>query len=124
MKKPAAVGIDVGGTKTLCVLVDKRFRLLDQLKFKTAPEGGRNRFTRKLTEAVATLVANARAKGLEVEAIGVGCAGSVDEKEMRINTSPNLMVLENYPIGKYLRKVADVKMTIGNDVQTGIYGEH
>ena len=124
MKKPAAVGIDVGGTKTLCVLVDKHFRQLEQIKFKTAPDEGRNRFTRKLTETVAALVASAREKDLEVIAVGVGCAGAVDEKEIRINTSPNLMVLENYPIGKYLRKVVDVKMTIGNDVQTGIHGEH
>jgi glucokinase len=34
------------------------------------------------------------------------------------------MVLENYPIGKYLRKIANVKVTIRNDVQTGIYAEH
>jgi glucokinase len=124
MKKPAAVGIDVGGTKTLCVLVDKHFRLLDELKFKTAPDEGRDRFTRRLRDSVGALVTTARAKGLEVAAIGVGSAGAVDEKEIRITTSPNLMMLENYPIGKYLAKVVKAKMTIGNDVQTGIHAEH
>jgi len=34
------------------------------------------------------------------------------------------MMLENYPIGKYLRKVVKAKMTIANDVQTGIHAEH
>lgn len=124
MKKPAAVGIDVGGTKTLCVLVDRRFRRLGEMKFKTAPHKGRAQFTRKLTESVATLVEAARAKGLNVTAIGIGCAGTVDEKEIRINTSPNLMVLENYPIGKYLRKIARAHITIRNDVQSGLHAEH
>ena len=124
MKKPAAVGIDVGGTKTLCVLVDKHFRQLEEIKFKTAPEEGRNRFTRRLRDSVGALVTSARAKGLEVVAVGIGSAGAVDEKEIRINTSPNLMMLENYPIGKYLEKVVKAKMTIQNDVQTGIHAEH
>jgi glucokinase len=124
MKKPAAVGIDVGGTKTLCVLVDKHFQKLEEIKFKTAPEEGRNRFTRRLRDSVGALVTSARAKGLEVVAVGIGSAGAVDEKEIRINTSPNLMMLENYPIGKYLEKVVKAKMTIRNDVQTGIHAEH
>jgi len=124
MKKPAAIGIDVGGTKTLCVLVDKHFRKLEEVKFKTAPEEGRNRFTHKLSDSVGALVTSARAKGLDVVAIGVGCAGTVDEEEMRIKTSPNLLVLENYPIGKYLKKVVKAKLTILNDVQSGIHAEH
>jgi glucokinase len=122
--KPAAVGIDVGGTKTLCVLLDKHFRRLDELKFKTAPEEGRHRFTRRLTDSVGALVTTARAKGLEVVAVGIGSAGSVDEKEIRIKASPNLMMLENYPLGKYISKVVKAKMTIGNDVQTGLHAEH
>ncbi|HEX4264299.1 MAG TPA: ROK family protein [Verrucomicrobiae bacterium] len=122
--KPATVGIDVGGTKTLCVLLDKHFQLLEEIKFKTAPEEGRHRFTRRLIDSVGALVNTARAKGLETIAVGIGSAGSVDEKEIRIKTSPNLMMLENFPIGKYLSKVVKATMTIGNDVQTGLHGEH
>jgi glucokinase len=124
MKKPAAVGIDVGGTKTLCVLINKHFEQLEEIKFKTAPEEGRNRFTHRLKDAVGALATSARAKKLEVVAIGIGCAGDVDEDEIRIKTSPNLMMLEKYPIGKYLEKVVNAKLTIRNDVQTGIHAEH
>lgn len=124
MRRPAAVGIDVGGTKTLCVLVDKHFRQLDQAKFKTASEGGRNRFTRKLTETVRALVDGAHKRGFDVVGLGIACAGTVDPNNIEIKTSPNLLALENYPIGKYLRKLINVKMTIGNDVQIGIYAEH
>lgn len=124
MKKPAAVGIDVGGTKTLCVLIDKHFQQLEEIKFKTAPDEGRNRFTHRLKDSVGALVNSARAKGLNVVAVGVGSAGDVDEDKIRIKTSPNLLMLEDYPIGKYLAKVVIATMTIRNDVQTGIYAEH
>lgn len=124
MKKPAAVGIDVGGTKTLCVLVDKHFKPLEEIKFKTAPEDGRHRFTRRLTDSVGSLVHTAHARGMDVIAIGIGSAGAVDDKEIAITTSPNLLMLENYPVGKYLRKVVKATMTIGNDVQVGLHGEH
>src|ERR1044071_2409072 len=124
MKKPAAIGIDVGGTKTLCVLVNKHFEQLEEIKFKTAPEEGRNRFTHRLKDSVGALVNSARAKGLEVVAVGVGSAGAVDEDEISIKTSPNLLMLEKYPIGKYIQKMVKAKMTIRNDVQTGIYAEH
>ncbi len=125
MKKPAAVGIDVGGTKTLCVLVNKHFHQVEQVKFKTVNGGGgRARFTRKLTESLQTLLNGARAKGLEIEGVGIGCAGTVDQENIGIQTSPNLTMLENFPIGKYVRRVIKAEMTIGNDVQTGIYAEH
>src|SRR5947208_13773481 len=110
MKKPAAIGIDVGGTKTHCVLIDKHFQQIEEIKFKTAPEEGRNRFTRRLKDSVGALVTSARAKGMEVVGIGVGSAGVVDEDKIQINTSPNLMMLEKYPIGKYLAKVIKAKM--------------
>ena len=124
MRKPAAVGIDVGGTKTLCVLVDKHFRQLTQVKFKTANGGERPRFTRKLTESLQGLLNEARAKGFDIVGVGIGSAGTVDHEDMVIKTSPNLTMLENYPIGKYVRRVIKTKMTIGNDVQIGVYAEH
>ncbi len=124
MSKPAAIGIDVGGTKTLCVLVDRHCRLLNEEKFKTSPDEGRGRFTTRLLHATKKLEGIARSKKLSLAGIGVGCAGLVDPDEIRIKTSPNLLSLENYPIGKYLKKEFHTKVIIGNDVQLGVYAEH
>jgi glucokinase len=124
MNHEAAVGIDVGGTKTLCVLVDKDCSLLDEIRFKTAPEEGRNAFTKKLTQAAKKLETRARERKLSIVGIGVGCAGSVDYEKLKIKVSPNLRCLENYSIGKHLKKALAVQTVIGNDVQLGIYAEH
>jgi glucokinase len=124
MTRIAALGIDVGGTKTLCVLTDSRCRILNKVKFKTAPHEGRHQFTQNLVEAVTALQTDARKKKLTLKGVGVGCAGLVDLEKIKIKTSPNLLILENYPIGKYLGKALRAKVWIGNDVQLGIYAEH
>src|SRR3954463_12947186 len=87
----AILGIDIGGTKTLCVLVDKQCRILREVKFKTAPGEGRGEFTRTLLEAATSLKETADLKNLKVIGIGVACAGSVDPKAGLISKSPNLL---------------------------------
>jgi glucokinase len=122
--KPAVVGVDVGGTKTLCVLVDKHCQPIHRIKFKTAPGDGCKEFTRHLVDSATELADVARAKGFKLAGAGVGFAGSVDRKEGRIIFSPNLLCLEGFPIGKHLTKALKVDVLLGNDVQMGISGEH
>jgi glucokinase len=124
MNKVAALGIDVGGTKTLCLLVDSHCELLEEIKFKTAPDEGRGEFTKNLLQAVAELKAKSDERGLRIVGIGVGCAGSVDAQTGRIVKAPNLLCLEDYPIAKHLRRVIKTKITLGNDVQMGLHAEH
>src|SRR6266481_1641359 len=124
MKKVAALGIDVGGTKTLCLLVDSHCESIEEIKFKTAPDEGRGEFTKNLLQAVTELKTKSDERGLSIVGIGVGCAGSVDAKTGRIVNAPNLMCLEDYPIAKHLRRVIRTKITLGNDVQMGLHAEH
>src|ERR1043166_852544 len=55
MSDPAALGIDIGGTKTLCLLVNNKLQVLKCIKFKTAPEKGVSRFRKKLLESAKAL---------------------------------------------------------------------
>jgi glucokinase len=124
MSKPAALGVDIGGTKTLCVLVNKQTEPIERVKFKTAPHRGKDKFAQKLTEALKALEEVANEKGLKIAGIGLGCAGRVDDKSNRILSAPNLMCLEGYPLGKALKKLFRTEVTIGNDVHLGLYAEH
>jgi glucokinase len=123
MSKWAAVGIDIGGTKTLCVLVDKKCRVLEQIKFKTAPQDGQRKFTERLLDAVRHLELHTKAKGLKLAGIGVACAGTVDHNTCKIVSAPNLLCLEGYPVGRILHPIHK-NVLIENDVQAGIIGEH
>jgi glucokinase len=122
--KKAALGIDVGGTKTLCLLVDESCETLERNKFKTSPQEGAENFTRDLQRAVRALSLAAKEQGRKIVATGIACAGRVDSRKLKIITSQNLLALENYRIGQYLAEVLDVRMVIGNDVQMGVYGEY
>jgi glucokinase len=124
MNKVAALGVDVGGTKTLCLLVNGHCEILEEIKFKTAPDEGRGEFTKNLSQAVAELRAKSDERGLGIIGIGVGCAGTVDNKAGRILVAPNLLCLEDYPIAKHLRRVMKTKIALGNDVQLGLHAEH
>jgi predicted NBD/HSP70 family sugar kinase len=77
MSKPAALGIDIGGTKTLCVLVDKHCRTVAMEKFKTVRDGVRQ-FRTDLSRAVSRLKSAAVRKRYKVLGIGVGLAGEMD----------------------------------------------
>jgi glucokinase len=123
-RKRSVIGIDVGGTKTLCILVDEESEVIGSLRFQTAPKEGSRRFTERLLIATRKLESLGRKQGFEIVGIGVGCAGQIDAKELKIIHSPNLLALNEYPMGKHLKRVHPVRIWMANDVQMGIYGEH
>src|SRR5438105_14913648 len=120
MNKPAALGIDVGGTKTLCVLVNKHCETLESIKFKTDAHDGSKQFNKHLIQAAKALTKIAREKKLQLTGIGVGWAGSIDHKRGRIKSSPNLLSLEDFPITSRLKSALKTEITLGNDVQLGL----
>ena len=124
MRKCAVLGIDIGGTKTLCVLADRNAKILNELKFKSAPGKGCKEFGRNLLGAVKSLRDTAAQEDHKLVAVGIGCAGSIDEKNGVIKTSPNLLCLEGFRLYDFLRQEVKVPIALGNDVQYGISGEH
>lgn len=122
--KRATLGIDIGGTKSLYALFDERFEMVAEEKLRTHPEkGGVKAFTRAMRGAVEKLLREARRRGLRVKVVGVGCAGDIDMREGVVRSSPNARFLKDYPFRKRLEKLTGAKVFVGNDVQTGLYGE-
>lgn len=124
-KKPRAyLGADIGGTKSLFALLDARFGILAEEKFRTHPEkGGVRAFEKTMRAAVARLMAEAKRRGLRVKVAGIGCAGDIDMKEGIVRSSPNLTFLDGYPFRAKLEKLTGARVFLGHDVQTGLYGE-
>jgi glucokinase len=122
--KQASIGIDIGGTKSLYVLLDSTFEVLAQEKLQTHPDrGGVKAFTRTLRSTVQKLMADARRRGLEIGYVGVGCAGDIDFRKGIIRESPNLGFLVNYPLRDKLERLTKAKVFVGHDVQAALYGE-
>src|SRR5687768_1549006 len=113
MGKQAVLGIDIGGTKTLLTLVTDKFKIVDHVKYPTAPAKGRKEFTENLVNAAKKLIRKAAKRELTVIGIGVASAGKVNDKECTIEVSPNVLHLEKFPIGDILQKATDLPSTLG-----------
>lgn len=123
MGHSASLGIDLGGSKVLAALFDDKLRLVDSLLHHTNPEKGLRRFTAKLEESVLRLVTRARREGLELRAVGAGCAGFVDAASGVLSSCPNIPFIRDYPIARHLGRLAKCSVSVGNDAQLGLYGE-
>jgi glucokinase len=124
MKRPVALGVDIGGTKTLCLLVDDRRRVLSHFKFKTDPDAGAPEFRKNLLRAAKSLEREARAGRRRLVGAGVGCAGVVDHKTGSLKIAPNLLALEGFLVGPLLEEALGTRVLLGNDVQMGLAAEH
>jgi glucokinase len=124
-KGRASIGIDVGGTKTRLALFDSSFAVIEEKKFRTHPEkGGVRAFEKALKREIGHMLVRAKAEGLEVKVVGVGCAGDIDMRKGSVKTSPNLTFLDGYPFREKLQRMTGgARVFVANDVQAGLYGE-
>jgi len=124
-KRRGAIGIDVGGTKTLLALFDEDLGVIGEYKFRTHPEkGGLKVFEKELAAGLRALQAVARKRKLEVRHIGVACAGDIDLRKGIVRSSPNLTFLDGYAFRERLEEMTGAKAFIANDVQAALYGEY
>jgi glucokinase len=124
-KKRAAIGIDVGGTKTLLALFDAELQVLAEHKFRTHPEAaGLKKFEKELSKGLDALMRVAHKRKLEVRHVGVGCAGDIDLRKGVVQSSPNLTFLDGYPFRERLEEITGARAFIANDVQAALYGEY
>lgn len=115
------VGIDVGGTKTLCVAVGADGRILAQVRRPTGRGGG------QVVDGVVDIVADTlREAGLvpgrtAVEGIGVGIPGTVDRATGRVTQAVNLGA-DEIDLGAALVSSYGVRVVVENDVNAAAMG--
>lgn len=124
-KSPSyTLGIDVGGTKILGVLLDERFRVETSVKLKTKPEKGETHFMDSLDECVERLLSESDTARNEVMGLGIGCPGFINPDKGVVVASANIPFLKNYPLAAAVQRRVKLRAVVGNDVQTGLFGEH
>lgn len=123
-RSQGSIGIDIGGTKTLYVLFDERFRIIAEECHQTYPDkGGLRAFNSNLDATIGKLMRKARGQRVEVAYVGAGCAGDIDRKQGVIRSSLNLKILQGYALRAKLEKLTGAKVYVANDVQAALYGE-
>lgn len=123
-QKVYALGIDLGGTKTLAAVIDVASgEVVASARKRTRAERGQD-FVSQRTIELGTAAINAAQlpEGAKLFAVGVGAAGQIDRKAGVVVDAPNLGV-HNMDLGSLLKQQFGATVAVGNDVEVAALGE-
>ncbi|NBE95720.1 ROK family glucokinase [Nonomuraea sp. KC401] len=110
------IGVDIGGTKVAAGVVDDDGEIVEHTLRPTAADR-----PEVVAETVADVVREL-SKGRQVEAVGVGAAGFVDETRSMVRFAPNLAWREE-PLQKKISGLVGLPVVIENDANAMAWGE-
>lgn len=114
------IGIDIGGTNTKLVVVNRAGKLMAQERFRTEPSRGVPVFIKHLASAVAEFK---RDYGRQLVSIGIGAAGDVDPERGILRFAPNLG-WKNAKISGPLEKLTGLPCSMENDANMAAWGAY
>jgi glucokinase len=124
-QKQYALGIDLGGTKTLAAVVDiTTGEVVSSERKRTHAEKGQEYISQHITNlSAAALESAALPNGASIAAVGIGAAGQIDRQHGVVVDAPNLGV-KDMPMAEILGKYFGKPVAVGNDVEVAALGEY
>jgi glucokinase len=117
-------GIDLGGTKIQTAVIDANGSVQGEARRPTPTEGEPKDVAGAMAEALIEAAEGAGVKSSELEGVGVGSPGDVDEGKGTVSSARNLPDWEGtFELGDALEKDLGTKVRIGNDVQVATEAE-
>lgn len=117
-----ALGVDLGGTKTLVGVIDANNKVLGRGKLATPARKGGDAIVETIAQATELALAEAGRSLAEIQILGVGSPGPMDIEKGIILFSANMDVV-NYPLADNLKARLGVPAFLRNDVRSSCYGE-
>lgn len=110
------IGVDIGGTKIAAGVVDEEGTILDIHRVPTpsTPQG--------IVDAICAAVSEA-GKGHDVEAVGIGAAGYVDDKRATVLFAPNID-WRHEPLKDKVEQRTGLPVVVENDANAAAWGEY
>ncbi|WP_181766698.1 ROK family glucokinase [Streptomyces albidus (ex Kaewkla and Franco 2022)] len=110
------IGVDIGGTKIAAGVVDEHGSILETSTVPTPPTAD------GVIDAIADAVRDASAE-YEVDAVGIGAPGYVDDKRATVLFTPNLSWRHEALKDKVEQRI-DLPVVIENDANAAAWGEY
>lgn len=118
-----SIGIDLGGTKILIGLVDKKTgEVIHYVKKKTKKDKGPKNIVKKMLDGIDELLKEYKISIKEISSIGIGAAGQVDRENGIIIAAVNLECYD-LNIREKINERYDIPVYLGNDVEIAAMGE-
>ncbi len=119
-----AIGLDLGGTKILAVVISPEGRLLGRAWHPT-PHSGRSALLGAMAGAVREAAAAAGVNVWETAGIGIGAPGPTDPEAGVLLEPPNLPLdCHNLPLRDLLQPELAARIEVENDANVAALGEH
>jgi glucokinase len=114
----AAIGVDVGGTKTKAAIVDGEGQILLRVERPTDPIAG----TKGILAVTEDLIRRAEEIGADVTGIGVGAAGFIHAPTGSVIFAPNL-TYDDPEIAQAVYTRMGLPIIVDNDANAAAWGE-
>ena len=111
------LGIDIGGTNTKFGVLDENYNIL---KKDSIPTGARRSADEVLDDIIKK--ADELCGEFDVEAIGMGCAGRVDQRRGVLERASNLPFRDT-PVAAIVERALGKRTTLANDARCAVCGE-
>ncbi|MEV7086620.1 ROK family glucokinase [Streptomyces sp. NPDC093085] len=110
------IGVDIGGTKIAAGVVDEEGTILETHKVPTP------RTPDSIVDAICTAVSGA-GEGRQIEAVGIGAAGYVDDKRATVLFAPNID-WRHEPLKDKVEQRIGLPVVVENDANAAAWGEY
>jgi glucokinase len=117
MKKSARgylVGVDIGGSKIMAGLFTRGLKLLDSVKISTHAQRGPDDVLERIVGCIEGLLDSRGLAMSDVEAVGVGTPGIIDNKTGTVIAAP-LLQWERFALKARLQKALKRPVSVHND---------
>jgi len=120
------VGIDLGGTNIVGILINQRGDILAKKRRKTLVQEGKDKVIAQIVDCVNDLLKEGETLGISSEellGIGVGSPGPLSRKKGVIYYAPNLLGWENVPLTRILTDKLGMPIFLENDANATALAE-
>ena len=117
------IGIDLGGTNIAAGIVDETGAIVCQTSTPTLKERPITEIMDDMTRLCFELCDESKISMDEIEAVGVGCPGSVDNENGIISYSNNIP-MKMVKMREYLENKLNKRVNLENDANAAAFGEY
>jgi glucokinase len=117
------VGLDIGGTKLMALVLDEKFHCLGRFRMKTRSKKMGEPLFDRVVECISAAIKESGVNQARLIGIGVGSPGPLDPATGVIIDTPNIG-WKNFPLGDKLASRFKTVVAVDNDVNLGVYGEY
>lgn len=121
--EPLILGIDLGGTKILTAVVDRKGKMLSRDRSTTPADQGPKAVIRTIVDSAQRSIKRAGLTATELTGIGLGAPGLSNPETGVLFTSPNLPDWRNVPLRDIIQKELGSRTFLINDANAAALGE-